>query len=244
MNRELRVVVEYLSESRYISVMNLIKTPGAEVQLECNRIINKLGLVNVGTAVMTSGGKLSKYIIHVVGPNRQHQVGKKLMLSTWNSLILADEAGLNSIGFHPISIECLGFNAKLCAEVMLPTIKKYSLEKSKNLRQISLYLSTLPDYKEFENILDSIEAPRAQQSNISADKIDNESRTQTNSIGKAGKEKKTLLLMFNPKGLSVYSTTNFILSFISSIETVLFNVIWLNTPKPPASETAIVNFVV
>ena len=135
---------------------SVLRKAGAEVQMACNRIINKIGVVNVGTAVMTSGGELSKYIIHVVGPNRQHQVGKKLMLSTWNSLILAEEAGLKSIGFHPISIECLGFNAKICAEVMLPTIKKFSLEKSKNLKHISLYLNTLPDYKEFENALDKL----------------------------------------------------------------------------------------
>ena len=72
----------------------VLRKAGSKVQLECNRIINKIGVVNVGTAVMTSGGNLSKHIIHVVGPNRQHQVGKKLMLSTWNSLNLADEAGL------------------------------------------------------------------------------------------------------------------------------------------------------
>lgn len=136
---------------------SVLRKAGAEVQLECNRIINKIGVVNVGTAVMTSGGKLSKHIIHVVGPKiGEGKEGKKLMLSTWNSLTLAEEAGLNSIGFHPISMEYIGFTAKICADVMLPTIKKFSLEKSKNLKHISLYLDTLPDYKIFENILDKI----------------------------------------------------------------------------------------
>jgi O-acetyl-ADP-ribose deacetylase (regulator of RNase III) len=133
---------------------SVLRKAGSEVQLECNRIINKIGVVNVGTAVMTSGGKLAKYIIHVCGPKfGEGKEGKKLMLSTWNSLILADEAGLNSIGFYPISIEYLGFSAKICAEVILPTVKKFALEKCKNLKQISLYLDSLPDYKEFENIL-------------------------------------------------------------------------------------------
>jgi len=136
---------------------SILRKAGAEVQLECNRIINKIGLVNVGTAVMTSGGKVSKYIIHVCGPKfGEGKEGKKLMLSTWNSLILAEEAGLNSIGFHPISIEYRGFTPKICAEVMLPTVKKFTLEKCKNLKQISLYLKTLPEYKDFESVLDKL----------------------------------------------------------------------------------------
>lgn len=136
---------------------SILRKAGAKVQLECNRIINKIGVVNVGTAVMTSGGKLSKNIIHVVGPKiGQGKEGKKLMLSTWNSLLLAEEAGLNSIGFHPISIEYPGFSAKICADIMLPTIKKFTLEKCKNLKNISLYLNTLPEYKEFESTLDKI----------------------------------------------------------------------------------------
>ena len=39
---------------------------------------------------------------------------------------------------------------------MLPTIEKYLNEKNKNLENVSIYLETLPDYKEFEAVLDSI----------------------------------------------------------------------------------------
>ncbi|MFX0076815.1 MAG: macro domain-containing protein, partial [Candidatus Hermodarchaeota archaeon] len=81
---------------------------------------------------------------------------KKLMLATWNSLILADKEGLNSIVFPPMSIEVLGFNAKICAEIMIPTIQKYILEKNTNLKNVSICLETLPDYKEFEGVLNGL----------------------------------------------------------------------------------------
>jgi len=137
---------------------SVLRKAGAEVQLECNRIINKIGLVNVGTAVMTSGGKLkTKYLIHVVGPRMGiGKEGKKLMMATWNALKLADETRLVSILFPPISKEMLGFNAKICADVMLPTIRKYVKEQNKNLRNITICVEDLPDYKEFENALDKL----------------------------------------------------------------------------------------
>ena len=123
--------------------------------MECNRIINKIGMVATGASVKTSGGNLkSKHIIHTVGPTLgQGKEGKKIMLCTWNSLTLADEAGLHSIAFNPISLENLGFNAKICAEVMIPAIKKYLLKKNKNLKHVAVVLTDLPDYKEFEKVL-------------------------------------------------------------------------------------------
>ena len=135
----------------------ILRKAGAKVQQECNRIINKLGVIGVGTAVMTSGGNLkSKQIIHTTGPKiGQGKEGKKIMLCTWNSLTLADNAGLKSIVFNPISIENVGFNAKICAEVMIPTIKKYILEKNKNLKHVIIALSGLPEYKDFEKVLDN-----------------------------------------------------------------------------------------
>ncbi len=136
---------------------NVLRKAGATVQVECNRIINKIIKVAVGSAVITSGGNLTNYLIHTNGPKLgQGNVGKKLMLATWNSLKFADETGLTSLVLPPISKNMLGFTAKLCAEVMLPTIKKYVLEKNQNLKNVSICLETLPDYKEFEKILDAL----------------------------------------------------------------------------------------
>jgi len=149
------------SNSRLLPSGNLrcevLREAGAKVQMECNKIINKVGIVGAGASVITSGGDLkSQHIIHTVGPQLgQGKEGKKIMLCTWNSLNLADAAGLKSIAFCPISLENLGFNAKICADVMIPTIKKYLLEKNKNLKHVGIILTELPEYKDFENVIES-----------------------------------------------------------------------------------------
>jgi O-acetyl-ADP-ribose deacetylase (regulator of RNase III) len=71
-------------------------------------------------------------------------------------LRLADETGLASILFPPIAKEMLGFNAKICADVMLPAIRKFLLDQNKNLKNISICLEDLPDYKDFEKVLDAM----------------------------------------------------------------------------------------
>ncbi len=78
------------------------------------------------------------------------------MLAIWNSLKLADKEGINSIAYPPISKEVVGFNAKICAGIIIPTIKKFVLESPNNLRNISVCLESLPDYKDFENALNDI----------------------------------------------------------------------------------------
>jgi O-acetyl-ADP-ribose deacetylase (regulator of RNase III) len=128
----------------------VLREAGSKVQVECNRLIQKKLSIQMGKSVITSGGDLeSKHIIHT---NAGHN-GKKLMLATWNSLKLADNNELESIIFPPISKELTGFNAKICANIMIPTIKKYISEKNKNIRNVSICLGSLPDYKEFENKL-------------------------------------------------------------------------------------------
>ncbi|MHA2288527.1 MAG: macro domain-containing protein, partial [Promethearchaeota archaeon] len=125
----------------------VLKEAGHEVQLECNQIISKRINIPIGSAVITSGGKLNaKNIIHIRAGHDQ----KKLMVATWNSLILTDNKELNSIVFPPMLIDVIGFNAKICADIMIPTIQKYIIEKNTNLKNVSICLESLPDYKEFE----------------------------------------------------------------------------------------------
>lgn len=137
----------------------VLRKAGTQVQLECNKIIDKITHVAVGSSVITSGGSFTNYIIHTNGPRPgQGNEGKKLMLATWNSLNLADETGANSVVLPPISIEMRGITSKLCAEAMLPTIKKYLQEKNKNLRNVSICLEKKEDFDEFEKILSKLSA--------------------------------------------------------------------------------------
>ncbi|MHA1508720.1 MAG: macro domain-containing protein [Promethearchaeota archaeon] len=134
----------------------VVKEAGHAIQVECNNLISKISNVPIGTAVITSGGNLyAKFIFHLRAGHDQ----KRLMLATWNSLNLADKEEISSIAFPPISIDVLGFNAKICAGIMIPTIQKYILEKNRNLKNVSVCLESLPDYKEFESVLSNLTAP-------------------------------------------------------------------------------------
>ncbi len=131
----------------------VMKEAGHAVQLECNEIIRKISNVPIGGAIITSGGNLNvKFIFHIRSGHDQ----KKLMLAIWNSLKLADKEGICSIVYPPISKEVIGFNAKICADIIIPTIKKFVLERNNNLRNVSVCLESLPDYKDFENALNDI----------------------------------------------------------------------------------------
>jgi len=135
----------------------VLRKAGTQVQVECNKLINKIVQIPVGNSVLTSGGNLTKNIIHTNGPRPgQGNEGKKLMLATWNSLILADDISVTSVVFPPISIEMRGITSKLCAEAMLPTIKKYLVENNQNLRNVSVCLEIETNYKEFEKVLQGL----------------------------------------------------------------------------------------
>jgi len=131
----------------------VFKGAGHQVQVACNRIISEIPNFPIWDAVITSGEKLNaKFIFHVRAGHDQ----KKLMLAIWNSLRLADKKGIRSIVYPPMSKEVIGFNAKICAGIIIPTIKKFVLERNNNLGNISVCLESLPDYKDFENALNNI----------------------------------------------------------------------------------------
>ena len=99
------------------------KQGGPVIQEECNRI----GSIQVGGAVITTGGNLSsKYVIHAVGPifGENHE-DEKLKDATLNSLLLADKNSLKSIAFPAISTGIFGFPLDRCATIMLSTTIAY-----------------------------------------------------------------------------------------------------------------------
>ena len=81
----------------------------AEMTEACNRI----GYCNEGSAVITPGFKLpAKYVIHAVGPRYidGNQGEPKLLYSAYKqSLLLAKENNLHSIGFPLISAGIFGY---------------------------------------------------------------------------------------------------------------------------------------
>lgn len=126
---------------------------GPTIQQECN----KIGSINVGDAVITTGGNLSaKYVIHAVGPiyGVEHE-DKKLKDATLNSLKLADENHLRSITFPAISTGIFGFPKGRCATIMLSTTVGY-LEGPTKLDKVVFCLYDTKTLEIFEHNLKSL----------------------------------------------------------------------------------------
>ena len=93
---------------------------GPVIQDECNR----LAPIDVGCAVLTSGGKLAvKHVIHVVGPRMgEGDEDRKLKAATVSVLELADQNKLASVAFCAISTGIFGYPKDRCAKIMLAEI--------------------------------------------------------------------------------------------------------------------------
>lgn len=125
------------------------KKGGPSIQEECNRI----GGTHVGGAVITGGGNLkARHVIHAVGPRMgEGDEDNKLRNATLNSLKLADEHGLRSIGFPAISTGIFGFPMDRCARIMLGTTREY-LEGSTGIQRVVFCLFGEESYRTFVEI--------------------------------------------------------------------------------------------
>jgi len=95
---------------------------------------DKIGFTPVGTAVITSAGKLpARFVIHSVGPRMgEGDEDNKLRGAVLNSLLLASEKGLRSISMPAISSGIFGFPKDRCAEILVRTALNYIKENPKS----------------------------------------------------------------------------------------------------------------
>jgi O-acetyl-ADP-ribose deacetylase (regulator of RNase III) len=123
---------------------------GQAIQDECN----KIGGTPVGTAIITTGGRLkAKHVIHAVGPQMgEGDEDRKLRDVTLNSLRLADQHKLKSIAFPAISTGIFGYPIDRCAEVMLSAVNDY-LRRKTGLEKIVFCLWGEEAYRFFEEAL-------------------------------------------------------------------------------------------
>jgi O-acetyl-ADP-ribose deacetylase (regulator of RNase III) len=126
---------------------------GPEIQEECNRI----GRIEVGQAVITTGGNLkARYVIHAAGPRHcEEHEDEKLKDATLNSLMLADKYSLNTIAFPAISTGVFGFPKDRCATIMLSTTIAY-LEGPTNLKKVIFCLYDEKTLEIFARTLQSL----------------------------------------------------------------------------------------
>ncbi|HOP86837.1 MAG TPA: macro domain-containing protein [Syntrophorhabdaceae bacterium] len=116
----------------------IVRKGGSIIQEESDRI----GFCPVGSAVITSGGKLkARYVIHTVGPRwGEGDEENKLRSAIKSTLSLAEEKGLKSISMPAISAGIFGFPKDKCAEIITEEITKFINTKETTIKEINIFL--------------------------------------------------------------------------------------------------------
>src|SRR5260370_34310469 len=97
------------------------KAGGPAILAECRQIVDRIGRLPVGKAVITTGGNLrAKYVIHTVGPvyrggNRDE--AETLASCHRDSIRLADQHRIESLAFPAISTGAFGYPASEAAPI-------------------------------------------------------------------------------------------------------------------------------
>ncbi len=115
---------------------------GPEIAEECRRIRQEKGPVRTGAAVATTGGKISRYVIHAVGPVWQGgRQGESEALGGCyrQSLRIADELKLQSIAFPAISTGIFGYPVAEAAGIALQAVAG-SLPALKHVERVRFVL--------------------------------------------------------------------------------------------------------
>jgi O-acetyl-ADP-ribose deacetylase (regulator of RNase III) len=101
----------------------IVRKGGSIIQQESD----KIGYVEVGSAVITTSGKLPcSAVIHAVGPRMgQGNEDKKLRKAVQSCLKLAAEKGFKSISVPAISSGIFGFPKDRCAKILLDESRSF-----------------------------------------------------------------------------------------------------------------------
>jgi O-acetyl-ADP-ribose deacetylase len=128
---------------------------GPAILEECRKIVSKIGRLEAGKAVITSGGKLaSKYVIHTVGPvYRGGESGESATLANCyrESVRLADEHGLTSLSFPAISTGAFGYPISDATPIAISATAE-ALAAAKNVALCRFVLFDIATVRTYERI--------------------------------------------------------------------------------------------
>ena len=130
---------------------------GPEIQNACD----KMGPINVGQAVLTTGGNLAaRYVIHAAGPRMgEGDEDQKLKTATLSSLRVAEAHNLRTIALPAISTGIFGFPLPHAAEIMLTTTIRF-IKNGTRIKEIWFCLFDEKAFSVFETKLSEIIAKR------------------------------------------------------------------------------------
>lgn len=112
------------------------------------------GPIEVGAAVLTSGGKLkARYVIHAAAMGQDlHTDAEKIGAATRNSLKLAEEQHISSISFPALGTGVGGFSPFHCAKIMITEAVTF-LQTAKHVRTIRFVLFDQATFEAFNQEL-------------------------------------------------------------------------------------------
>ncbi len=113
----------------------IVRKGGRIIQEESD----KIGFVPVGSAAVTSAGKLkAKYVVHAVGPRwGEGNEDEKLRSAVLAALRLAEEKGAKSVSLPAISTGIFGFPKERGANIILKAVVDY-ISKGTSLERVRL----------------------------------------------------------------------------------------------------------
>ena len=127
---------------------------GAEILEECRKVRQRQGGCAVGEAVITTAGKLNaQKVIHTVGPvwnGGQSSEAEKLHNCYWNSLLLAEQEGFNSIAFPNISTGIYRYPKEAAANIAIKAVQSFPYG---SLTTVYLVCFDLENYQIYQELL-------------------------------------------------------------------------------------------
>jgi len=168
-NKTLRLVQGDLTERDVDAIVNaanshlqhgggvagaIVRKGGQIIQDESD----KIGFTPVGTAVITSAGKLpAKFVIHTVGPRMgEGDEDNKLKSAVMSTLQLATSKGLKSVSMPAISSGIFGFPKDRCAKILVNESANFLKTQKTSLEVIEFCVyddNTMEHFKrEFEKL--------------------------------------------------------------------------------------------
>jgi O-acetyl-ADP-ribose deacetylase (regulator of RNase III) len=129
----------------------IVRKGGEIIQQESN----KIGYVDVGSAVLTTAGKLRcKAVIHTVGPRMgEGNEDEKLKQSITSVLKLATQYGFTTISIPAISSGIFGFPKDKCAKILVGQAKRFLQEEHTSLNTVEFCLFDDETLKYFQKEL-------------------------------------------------------------------------------------------
>ena len=130
---------------------------GPAILEECRKIVSRIGRLDTGKAVITTGGNLkARQVIHTVGPiwHGGDKGEEGLLASAYKeSLMLADDSKLSSIAFPSISTGAYGYPINQAAKIAVKSVILFLKQGNHSLKDVIFVLFDRETYNAYLSAL-------------------------------------------------------------------------------------------